>query len=133
VAGAAVLPAIAIPAVAQYVLAHDPVFAAIEAYRTADAAFIARAMFEDDLAERGIELDPAADDYRTPEMVRVVKAAVAARTALAETAPTTLADLTAVFRFVREQSKDEFLFDGDEESTCFVATIERAVLGLRIG
>jgi hypothetical protein len=36
----------------------------------------------------------------------------------------------AVLRFVREQSQErlDFLFDGDEESTRFVASLEQAVL-----
>jgi hypothetical protein len=112
VAGAAILPAIAIPAAAQCILAPDPVFAAIEAYRTARPPLLLAAGSRIILREGGSSLI-------LPLMItarakwRVVKAAVAARTALAETAPTTLAGLTAVFRFVREQSKDEFLFDGD--------------------
>lgn len=60
-------------------------------------------------------------------------ACYAARVALAETAPTKLAGLAAVLRFVRKQrpgSEDDFFFDGDKESRCFVAAIERAVLGL---
>ena len=40
-AGTAALPAIVIPAAAQCVLAPDPVFAAIEAHKAAQAAFVA--------------------------------------------------------------------------------------------
>jgi hypothetical protein len=36
----------------------------------------------------------------------------------------------AVLRFVREQSQDDFLFDGNEESTCFVASLEQAALAM---
>jgi hypothetical protein len=59
-------------------------------------------------------------------MAALVDANIAARLALAETTPTTMAGLLAVLQFVREQSQDDFLFDGDEESTCFVASIEHA-------
>jgi hypothetical protein len=52
VAGAAALPAVSLTAIAAP-SAADPIFATIEAYRKADDAFIARARFEDDLAEVG--------------------------------------------------------------------------------
>jgi hypothetical protein len=60
---------------------------------------MARVYFEDD-AENGIKHLAT----RTPEMVRLVEASIAARVALAETAPTTKAGLVSVLRFVREQS-----------------------------
>jgi len=126
-AGAATA-AVALPSIAAPMLGVDPIFAAIEAYRATDAAWFARYRYEDDLAGKGIKLTPAPDDSRTPEMVALVNASIAARIALAETAPTTLAGLLAVLRFVREQSQDDFLFD--EESTCFVASLEQAVLAM---
>lgn len=132
VAGAAALPAIAIPAAAQCALAGpDPVFAAIETCRKAEAAFLARCDFEDELKEKGVELATAFDDHRTPEMVCLAEASIAARAALAETAPTTLAGLAAVLGFIREQSQSlgECFFE-DGETWAFVTTIERAVLGL---
>jgi hypothetical protein len=111
-------------------IAPDPIYAAIETYKSVDAAFLVRCRYEDDLAEKGIKLARGDDDYRTPEMAALVDANIAARLALAETTPTTMAGLLAVLQFVREQSQDDFLFDGDEESTCFVASIEHAVLGM---
>jgi hypothetical protein len=35
-----------------------------------------------------------------------------------------------VLRFVREQSQDIFMFDGDEESERFVTSLEQAVLAM---
>jgi hypothetical protein len=133
VAGAA-SAAGAIPALAQSVAAvgDDPVFAVIEAYQRADDAFYAQVKFEDDSAEK--EIKHNIDDVigRTPEMVRAVEAMISARTALAETVPTTLAGVAAVLRFVREQSErlEDFFFDDSEECTCFVASLEQAALGL---
>ncbi len=51
----------------------DPIFAAIEAYKFNLAAFLARCHYEDELAEKGIKLAAAPDDYRTPEMVAPVR------------------------------------------------------------
>jgi hypothetical protein len=121
---------IALPAIGAPVIGPDPIFAAIEAYKVADAAWFARYRYEDDLAGKGIKLTPAPDDSRTPEMVALVNASIAARIALAETAPTSMAGLLAVLRFVREQSEDDFLFDGGEESARFDASLEQAVLAM---
>jgi hypothetical protein len=103
----------------------DPVFAAIAASKTTHAAFMARCYFEDD-PENGIKQLAT----HTPEMVRLVDAAIAARVEVAETIPTTKAGLVSVLRFVREQSEHEFFFDGVEESTRFVTSLEQAVLRL---
>jgi hypothetical protein len=110
----------------------DPVFAAIEAHKRADAAFIARAMFEDELAERGIKPPKTEADYRSAEMVEVVEASIATRVALAKTIPTTPAGLLAVLHFVREQSKDFFFFEdgaptAEDECLAFIASIEASV------
>jgi hypothetical protein len=86
-----------------------------------------RCRYEDDLAEKGIKLARGDDDYRTPEMAALVDANIAARLALAETTPTTMAGLLAVLQFVREQSQDDFLFDGDEgKTTSFSMATKRA-------
>jgi hypothetical protein len=108
----------------------DPIFAAIEADRATDATLLARALFEDGLPEEDPRLAPAPDDHRTPELVRLVDASITARQELASLVPTTLAGLLAVLRFVRERSQDDFLFDGDEESARFVASLEQAVLAM---
>jgi hypothetical protein len=121
---------VVLPAIAAPVLEPDPIFGAIEAYTLNDAAFLARCYYEEDLEGRGTKLVPAPDDSRTPEMVALVDAGIAARIALTETVPTTLAGLLAVLRFVREQSQGIFLFDSDEESTSFVASLEQAVLAM---
>ncbi len=130
-AGAAALApasAVAVPVLSSTV-EPDPIYAAIEAYRQADAAFIARAMFEDELAEKGIRLAKADGEYRTAEMVAAVNASIDARVALAKTVPTTPAGLIAFAQFVREQSVDDFLFTdglGDSECRAFATSIERA-------
>jgi hypothetical protein len=129
-AGAAAVPAIAIAPSVALAGEPDPVFAAIGNYQRADAAFIARAMLEDELAEAGIRLANASGEHQTAEMVVVVNASKAARAALARTVPTTPAGLIAVTQFVREQSCDIYLFDdeiGDNECRAFVASIETAV------
>jgi hypothetical protein len=124
-AGAATLPAISIPA---FGAEPDPAFAAIEAYKTAFDAFIARARYEDDLGRDKLGLAPG--DYgNTPEMQALVDSANATQQALAETVPTTLAGLAAVLKCVAEASVDDFLFE-DEEAVTFVRSIERAVIRL---
>jgi hypothetical protein len=107
----------------------DPIFAAIEAYKVGDAAWLARAHYEDELAGKGIKLAPAPDDGRTPELAALVNASIAARAALAQTVPTTPAGLAALLNFVAAEPADEtvFLFDGDEESRAFVRSIAQAV------
>jgi hypothetical protein len=69
----------------------DPIFAAIERYRVADAAYDARCRLEDAMRARGMELIPAPGDSRTPEMVAAVEAVLAARQNLARVIPTTAA------------------------------------------
>jgi hypothetical protein len=116
----------------------DPIFAAIGRERTLNDAFLARARYEDDLAERGMEV--ASDDSRSPEMVAIVDASVAARVALANTAPTTLRGLIAYLDYViaegeKLSSEDlpVFFFDGEEETTNFVRSLARCVHGLCAG
>jgi hypothetical protein len=112
---AAALPALAVPAAAG-TFAHepDPIFAAIEKYRALDAAFIARCYYEDDLAASGHKLPPAPGEYsRTPEMVALVNASIAARAELAKTAPTTFAGMDAYLDYVLLESDkmDDLLFE----------------------
>jgi ABC-type sugar transport system substrate-binding protein len=135
VAGAAAtLPAIAAgPAAAATLNGPDPIFAVIEAHKSNHAAFLARCRYEDELEEKGIRLERAIDDYRTPEMVALVDAGIAARVAIAETAPTTPAGLAAVLRFIDEETDklgDFFFPEETDESQRFVRTMERAVLGM---
>jgi hypothetical protein len=125
-AGAATLPAISIPALGSE---PDPAFAAIEAYKTAFDAFIARCRYEDDLGR--VKLEPAPDDFRTPEMVALVNSSIATRQALAATVPTTMAGLVAVLKCVIEESVDQFLFEDEEEEVLiFLNSIKRAVIRL---
>ena len=132
---AAALPALAMPAVAALAHEPDPIFAAIEKYRALDAAFIARCYYEDGLAESGQKLSPAAGDHRTPEMVVLVNALIAARAELATTAPTTLAGMVAYLDYVLSESDkmDDFLFvsgdgdpDEDDEARDFLRSLARA-------
>jgi hypothetical protein len=115
-------PAIATPT-------PDPIFAAIETYKLKDAAWLARARYEDELAEKGIKLAAGRDDYRTPEMV---EAGIAARIALAETVPTTPAGLAALTGFLREQTTalGESFFDRDEEHEAFFKSLDIAVCSI---
>jgi hypothetical protein len=106
--------------------APDPIYAAIEAYRKTDAAFIARCIFEDDLAEKGIKFERDDNDGRTPEMIAIVNASIAARASLANTAPTTPAGLVAYLDYVLAESLDDFLFDGDDETIDFVRSLARS-------
>jgi hypothetical protein len=134
VASAAALPALAMPAAADQ-LAHepDPIFAAIEKYRVADATFIAHCYYEDNLAGSGHKLSPAPNDFRTPEMVAAVEASRAARAELAKTAPTTLAGMVAYLDYVASASDklDELLFEhddgeGNDEARDFVRSLARS-------
>jgi hypothetical protein len=106
----------------------DPIFAAIAAYEKAAAVFTAQCEYEDWLKEKGIKLPCAADDHRTPEMVTLVNASIAARVALAKTVPTTMAGLLALTGFLREQTTEDVpsFFEG-EENLAFVATLDTAV------
>jgi hypothetical protein len=128
---AAALPALAVPAAASPAQKADPIFAALETYRGLDAAYYARSDYEDSLGESGVKLHPAPDDHRTPEMVAHVTASVAAREALANTAPTTMAGLVAFLDFaVSEAARlgndgDELPFDGEEEMNAFIQSLHR--------
>jgi hypothetical protein len=123
---AAALPALAVPAAAKTPNhERDPIFAAIEKYRTMEAAFIARCHYED-------ELRPAPGNSQTPEMLAAVNAGRAARAALANTAPTTLAGMVAYLDYVVSESDklDELLFeggddDGNDEARDFVRSLAR--------
>ena len=106
-------------------LPSHPIYAAIEANRETYAAFIARCIFEDDLAEKGIKFEPDDNDGRTPEMIAIVNASIAARASLANTAPTTRAGLVAYLDYVLAESLDDFLFDGDDETMDFVRSLAR--------
>src|SRR5262249_55921229 len=99
----------------------DPIFAAIACYEKAAAAFMAQCEYEDWLKAKGIKLPCAADDHRTREMVTLVNARIAARVALAKTAPTTLAGLAALTGFLRQHTTTDVLsfFEG-EENRAFV-------------
>jgi hypothetical protein len=117
---AATLPAVAaVPiGVAATLSEPDPILAAIEVYKSNNAAFLARCRYEGELEEKGIRLARAIDDYRTPEMVALVDAGIAARVAIAETVPTTPAGL-AVTGFLCEQAtepEDPFFFQTEEIS-----------------
>jgi len=115
-------PAIAAPT-------PDPIFAAIEAYKLQDAAFLALCHYEDELEEKGIKLASGPDDDRTPEMAALVEAGIAARIALAETVPTTPAGLAALTGFLREQTTALGIpfFDQNEEHVAFFETLDTAV------
>jgi hypothetical protein len=132
-AGIATAPAAALAAPALALSAPDPIFAAIENNRKADAEFIRLCSVEDELEERGIELVRAPDDSRTPEMVAVVEASIETRKSLAKTAPTTLAGLVAYIGYVRDWSPDDYLFADDDESRDFLDSLQRAVRGLSAG
>jgi len=88
--------------------------------------------YEDDLAESGHKLSPApGEEYRTPEMVALVTAGIAARVALANTAPTTLAGLVAVLDFAVSEianSDGEMPFDGTEEMNPFIQSLHRGAV-----
>jgi hypothetical protein len=131
VATAAALQALAVPAVAIAATAEpDPVFAAIEAYRNAEAAFIARSEYED-----AVGLCNASE--QTSEMKATVKSDIAARVELANTAPTTLAGLVAYLDYVVVESEKlssedcpMFLFAGEEETLDFVRSLRRSATAL---
>jgi hypothetical protein len=129
VTSAAALPALAVPALAMPGPSNvDPIFAAIGKHRALDVAFIARCHYEDDLAESGHKPNPAPGERRTPEMVAVVNAGIAARVALANTAPTTLAGLVAFLDFAVSEiaNRDgELPFDGEEEMNPFIRSLHR--------
>jgi hypothetical protein len=111
----------------------DPIFAVIEKCRAIDAAFDTRCLYEEDLEEADIKLEPAPDDHRTPEIVALVNASIAARREFANTAPTTLPGLIAYLDFViaatQRLSGEEvvFFFDDDEEKLAFIHSVARGV------
>jgi hypothetical protein len=133
-AGAAVLPALAVPAFAAASIKDDPTFAAVDRARKGEEEFLALARSEDAAEGGGIKLDKAPDDHRTPEMVATVKEAIAARIALASTVPTTPAGLAALTTFIRERSVEcsEFYFaaDNPDEQLLFVASLDAAARGM---
>jgi hypothetical protein len=109
---------------------RDDIFAAIEAYRSAEAAFIARSEYED-----AVGLCNASE--QTPEMKATVKSDIAARVELANTAPTTLAGLVAYLDYVVVESEKlssedcpMFLFAGEEETLDFVRSLRRSATAL---
>jgi hypothetical protein len=134
-AGAASLPALALPAIATAVAA-DPIFAAIEAHRDLEQAFFALCHREEAMEEAGVVLEPAPGDFRTLEMIATVNAGITARTVLATTAPTTLAGLVALLDFVvseYERSNEEVMvFDGDDETMDFVRSLARGTRAMAV-
>jgi hypothetical protein len=107
------------------------IFAAIEKHRALDVAFIARCHYEDDLAESGHKLSPAPGEFRTPEMVALVTAGIAARVELANTAPTTLAGLVASLDFAVSEAcvtDGELPFDGATEMNVFIKSLHRGAV-----
>ena len=135
VASTAAMPAAAalgLPAVAQAAAEPDPIFAAIGKYLAGQRAFMARCEYEDDLAEAGEEIPAAPGDYRTAEMVDVVKATITAREELADTSPTTLAGLLTYLSFVHKQSTEEgtSLFEEGEETLSFIGSLARSARAL---
>jgi hypothetical protein len=135
VAGVAAVPAatvLAPPIIAATADAGpDPIYAVIEKYRIVHAAFLARCRYEDDQEKLGNELILALDDCRTPEMVAIVTASIAARAELANSSPTTLAGLAAHLDLVLSLSDEleEFFFqnaDDGDQITAFVRSLERA-------
>jgi hypothetical protein len=129
VAGAAILPAIAILAAAQCVLAPDPVFAAIEAHKMAHAAWLAAMEAADTVNE-------------DPDDAFGLNAAASER-AMLKTVPTTLAGVAALVSWVhecerdgveihslcmRENSSEEHVFSMDYGA--FLRTIDTALASL---
>jgi hypothetical protein len=123
-----------VPAFAATSIKDDPTFAAVDRARKGEEEFLALARSEDAAEGRGIKLDKAPDDHRTPEMVAAVKEAIAARIALARTVPTTPEGLAALTTFIREESveRGEFYFAADDpdEQFLFVASLDDAVRGM---
>jgi hypothetical protein len=91
---------------------------------------MARVHYEDGLAAGSAELEPASpDDSRTPQLVALVDAGVNARVELAETAPTTLAGMSAYLDHLLAESEKlsgpeaVFFFDDNEETIAFVRSL----------
>jgi hypothetical protein len=128
VASAAALPALAVPAVAIAATAEpDPIFAAIEKFRTPEVAWLARCQYEE---ERGID---------TPELAALIDACNAARSELADTIPTTPAGLIAYLDYIVSENDrlttledgsradiEIFLFVDDHETGRFVRSLARS-------
>jgi len=112
-AGAASVPAIALPAVAAMAASlPDPIFAAIETARAAEA--VCNAVDENDDA-----IDAAVDEYWE------------ARSALARTVPTTQDGLMALTSFVLEAQVSLHgagpYFDEADDAEAFAASLDTAV------
>jgi hypothetical protein len=139
VASTAALPALAVPVVAGTAPA-DPIFAAIELYRTCQAEFSALCDHDDHLEEIG-QLVCAPDDHRSVEMVAQVERDIAARVALARTAPTTIEGLAAYLEFVVSEGKERSTvgeidltfqddFNGVRECDLFLQSIAQSARSL---
>jgi hypothetical protein len=107
----------------------DPIFAAIENNRKADAECIRLYEVEAELEESGKPIG----DHPTAEMVAAVDASIQTRELLAKTAPTTLAGLVVYLDYVRDWSNDEYLFADDREAMDFLESLQRTVHGLNAG
>jgi hypothetical protein len=116
-AGIATAPALASPALT--LTGPDPIFAAIETNRKAEANSLRLAKLEDGFQP---ELEVAID--------AAVDAAIDTRRSLAATVPTTPAGLCAYLDYLRSWSPDDFLFDGSSESRDFLESLHRAVHGM---
>jgi hypothetical protein len=118
VAGAASVPALAVPAVAA-AIDPDPIFAAIEAHRH-------WAKRLDDLWPEWGEVSPEAESAR--------EAAMEATRRLCETSPTTMAGLVALLDFaVSEQKRmNDTLADDNEGTMAFIASVARCVRRLAV-
>jgi hypothetical protein len=84
-----------------------------------------RSIREYDLAKAGRELQPAPNDYRTPEMVALVTASIAARKNLAATVPTTVEGIAAALDYATAYH-DEIripLFDSAKETQIFMQSL----------
>ena len=110
-----VAPSIAGPAIAA-AAEPDPIFAAIERYLQAERECDSI----DGVAENGLD--------ETPEFTRAANEVLAARRALASTAPTSLNGLAEYARFLDQQSSvlNDAFFDNDDEHLAFYASLNRS-------
>jgi hypothetical protein len=126
VAGAAALPALAVPAMALEnqspvtVTEPDPIFAAIEAYRFWN--------------KRSDELWGNHSGKTTPEMRAAVDAAVEARLQLCSTPPTTIAGLAALLGYaMSEQERLGIPLPDDHDDTmALIESLAQCVRGLAV-
>ena len=128
VTSAAALPALAVPTIVLASVDPDPIYAAIEKHRAADAAFLARCHYEEDPANRPPEIHQTpADIHQTPEMAAAVSATRAARFELANASATSLAGLVSYLECIVSESNklDEFLFE-EEEVLAFAQSLLRS-------